>query len=365
MRSGSYVLNMFNSSLNRKRAIGISFAVIILVVFLLFNRFPKLDTIQEDLEIVNAPQVECFQGFCIENTDDVSFLTRWWNFSITYLKLVSIGMIFAFLMAGLTEALLFPPGTSKLNPTKGIFKGTVKGALLGPIWNLCSACVVPVASAFQKRVGTGGAISMVQGSSTLNIPSLVMVILVFSPVLGGSRIILSVIAALIIGPLVALISGVKKDLREPLEEPDNSIITQVELLTWKSAIILATRDWLKTSFRYLLRLAPIMIIAGFLSGFVIQWISPDIVDRYLGDNLSGVAIAATIGILINVPLLFEIPLVFLLLIFGMGNAPAATLLFTAAAGGPITFWGLSKVIPLKGITTYALGTWVIGILEEG
>ncbi len=359
MRSGSYLLSMFNSSLNRKRAIGILFAVIILTVFLVFNRFPKLDTIQEDLEIVNAPQVECFQGFCIENPDDVPFLTRWWNFSLTYLRLVSIGMIFAFLMAGLTESLLFPPGTSNLNPTRGIWRGTVKGALLGPIWNLCSACVVPVASAFQKKVGTGGAISMVQGSSTLNIPSLVMVILVFSPLLGGSRIVLSVLAALIIGPLVALASGIKKELPE---EPDNLIIVTDEMITWKSAFISGFRDWIKVSFRYLLRLGPIMIGAGFLSGLVIQWISPGIVDRYLGDNLTGVAIAATIGILINVPLMFEIPLVFLLLVFGMGIAPAATLLFAAAAGGPITFWGMSKVIPIRGITTYALGTWVIGIL---
>ena len=44
----------------------------------------------------------------------------------------------------------------------------------------------------------------------------------------------------------------------------------------------------------------------------------------------------------------------------MGTAPAATLLFTAAAGGPITFWGLAKVMPRRAIATFATATWGIG-----
>ncbi|GIT12169.1 MAG: hypothetical protein CM1200mP33_3550 [Chloroflexota bacterium] len=66
---------------------------------------------------------------------------------------------------------------------------------------------------------------------------------------------------------------------------------------------------------------------------VIQFLSPGIIDDYLGNNLKGIIIASTIGVLINFPLLFEIPLVVALLLLGMGVAPAATLLFTAASGG--------------------------------
>ncbi len=66
--------------------------------------------------------------------------------------------------------------------------------------------------------------------------------------------------------------------------------------------------------------------------------------------------------LINVPLLFEIPLVALLLLFGMGTAPAATLLFTAAAGGPFTFWGLAKAMPKRAIAVFAAATWVLGVV---
>ena len=78
----------------------------------------------------------------------------------------------------------------------------------------------------------------------------------------------------------------------------------------------------------------------------------------MGDNATGIAVAATLGLLINVPLMFEIPLVAALLMVGMGTAPAATLLFAAAAGGPITFWGLARYLSRKTVLTFAAATWV-------
>ena len=105
-----------------------------------------------------------------------------------------------------------------------------------------------------------------------------------------------------------------------------------------------------------------MVLAASPAGWAIQWISPDTVSRYLGDNATGIAVAATIGILINVPLMFEIPLVAALLLVGMGTAPAAVLLFAAAAGGPITFWGLAKALPIRATATFVGATWMLGVL---
>ena len=130
--------------------------------------------------------------------------------------------------------------------------------------------------------------------------------------------------------------------------------------SWTEALSGGFRDWARTSVGYLVRLGPLMVVAGFASGLAIQWISPDTVARYFGNDLQGVAIAATLGILINVPLLFEIPLVALGLMLGMGTAPAAALLFTAAAGGPVTFWGLAQVIPKRAIASFATATWILG-----
>ena len=101
-----------------------------------------------------------------------------------------------------------------------------------------------------------------------------------------------------------------------------------------------------------------MVVAGFASGLAVQWISPDTVAPVPGERPAGRGYSCHRGILINVPLLFEIPLVALGLMLGMGTAPAAALLFTAAAGGPVTFWGLAQVIPKRAIASFATpGSW--------
>ena len=356
------VMMRLDSALAKKRLIGLVLMVCLLGVFILFNRFPKLDTVREDLNIVTATTVECFQGFCIEREPDTNFLTRWWEFSIGYLELVSIGMAFAFLMAGLTEAFLFKANKATRPPSSGLFKRTLKGLAIGPLMNLCSACIVPVSSTFRRTgLGMEGAISMVQGSATLNLPSLIMVALVFTPLLGASRLITGILAALLIGPAVALV--IAKSKGEPIHEHDEMPEPiDDEEAPWGPVLIEALKDWAKSSAKFFVRLGPIMVVAGFASGLAIQWVTPEVVTTYLGNGVMAVLIAATFGILINVPLLFEIPLVALLLLLGMGPAPAATILFAAAAGGPVTFWGLARSMPKKAIFMFASSTWLIGVL---
>ena len=185
-----------------------------------------------------------------------------------------------------------------------------------------------------------------------------MTALVFSPLLAGSRIALSLLGVLLIGPAVAWMLGRKRLIPEPSATTE---LAAPEPGAWSEVISEGFRDWALASFRYLIRLGPIMVIAGFLSALVIQFISPEAVSCCLGDNLAGVAIAATFGILINVPLMFEIPLVVALLLIGMGTGPAVALLFTAAAGGPITFWGLSKVMPVRAVAGLGAATWSLGL----
>ena len=352
---------MLDTSLKKKRTIGLVVLAVLLTLFLIFNRIPKLDTVRADLAIATSSQQECFQGFCIETQEEASLLSRWWDFSITYLRLVALGMTFAFLVAGVTEAFLFPQGSSRGFATGGI-RGSLKGLIVGPAMNLCSACIVPISSAFRQRgASIESTLAIVQGSSTLNLPAMIMAAMVFAPMIGGTRIALSLVGAILIGPLVAALVGERG--RVPLAvyvtvEPTE----QTRVVSWREALSEGFREWIKASFSYLIRLGPIMVLAGFVSAFVIQWVSPETVATYLGDNLLGIVVAATLGILINVPLLFEIPLVAALLLVGMGTAPAATLLFAAAAGGPITFWGLARVVPKRGIVAFGTSIWVVAVV---
>ena len=82
---------MLDTSLRKKRAAGFVILAVLLALFLAFNRLPKLDTVRGDLEVVSAVEVECFQGFCIEDEPDSTLLERWWDFSTTYMRLVAAG----------------------------------------------------------------------------------------------------------------------------------------------------------------------------------------------------------------------------------------------------------------------------------
>ena len=350
----------FNTATRKKRAAGLVLFAILLTLFLLFNRIPKFGVVEGDLEAVSGSEIQCFQGFCIEAGADTTFLSRWWEFSLTYLELVAFGMTFAFLVAGVAEAFLFPSTSDGRAFSSRGLKGTLKGLIVGPAMTLCSACIVPISSAFRRRgASVEATISIVQGSATLNLPALIMAVLVFAPMLSGSRIALSVLGALLIGPLVAMAAGRRE--RE-IEPPESPITIDDPDASWREAIFEGVFLWARASVGYVFRLGPIMVIAGFASGLVVQWISPATVSSFLGNNATGVAVAATIGVLINVPLMFEIPLVAALLLVGMGTAPAATLLFAAAAGGPITFWGLARVLPRKATAAFVGATWSIALI---
>ena len=77
---------MVSTPVRKKRVVGVAVLAVILVLFFTFNRFPKLDVVGEDLDAVTAPQAQCFQGFCIERDPGQSFLTSWFTFSVTYLR---------------------------------------------------------------------------------------------------------------------------------------------------------------------------------------------------------------------------------------------------------------------------------------
>ena len=458
----------------KRRVIGAVLLLALLVPFFALNRLPKLDTVRADLALALAPTAECFQGFCIEREPESTFLQRWWRFSLTYLQLVAAGMVFAFLAGGIAETFLMPaPATGATAPPRllgGRWGRILKGLGMGPVVNLCSACVVPVSSAMHRRgLGIEGSLALVHGSATLNVPSLLMIAVVFSPLLGASRIALGLTAAFLLGPLVLWVA--RRAAAEPAawaaaaedaacelpgwgpeqqgaEEPTSAIWhpetaasgaasgssgpwwnpashrerrgarlagrdeTSMSGIcergatppdgvhrrshaavvapradgetvacsaafgptrpapgafrnpadSWSAVAVTGARQWARATGRLVVQMAPLMVVAGFASGAAIQLLQPETVDAYLGNSLLGVLAAATLGVLINVPLLFEIPLVALLLVLGAGAAPSATLLFAAAAGGPITFWGLARVVGRRGIAAFAAGTWAIAVL---
>lgn len=346
----------------RQRIVGIVLFLALAVPFLVFNRIPKLDAIRADITTAvaaaDAGGTGCVgQGFCLGGT----LLRRWWGFSTTYLRVVTVGMAFAFLVAGLATTFLFPTTDIGRFGRRGL-RGSLQGLTVGPAMTLCSACIVPVAGSFRERgASVESTIAIAQGSSTLNAPALFMTVAAFSPMLAASRIGLSVLGAVLIGPVVAYAVHGRRRPEPACLDATGAACSAAPLESWGTVLRNGIPASLRSSARFVRRLGPVMIIAGFVSGLAMQWLTPETVSRYLGNHVLAVAAAATLGVLINVPLMFEIPLVVGLMLLGMEPAPAAALLFTAAAGGPITFWGLAKHISVRGVAAYAGLIWLLGV----
>ena len=349
----------FNNNTHIKRIVGIILVLLSTPLFFYLNRVQKLGTIKEELFASASRKGECFQGFCLGGDPEATLISRWLTFSFEYMELVLLGMIFAFAISGIVEAFIFPRKNQTMLFSPGL-KGIFRGYILGPALNLCSACIVPVVNSLKNKGSSlESVIALTQGSSTLNFLSIIMIFTIFTPDLGWNRIITGAISVFLFGPIIARLTFGWKLKKEKTEQIKS--INIEDNISFKNSMKEGLFDFGKITFSNVIKLGPIMIIAGFAAGLVIQFLSPGIIDNYLGNNLKGIIIASTIGVLINVPLLFEIPLVVALLLLGMGVAPAATLLFTAASGGPITYWGLSKVLPKISVTYYALMIWILGI----
>ena len=350
------------TTLGRRRIVGTLLFLALFGLFLSQNRFPKLDIVRKDVAIATQGITNCFQGFCFD--PDRGLWEKAWDFSLAYIDLVTIGMIFAFLVAGLVDVFLFPTSSGPVFGKRG-WRGSLQGLTVGPLMTLCSACIVPVANSFKKQgARVEATIAITQGSATLNVPALFMIFVVFSPLLAVSRVAFSVVGALVLGPLVAwLVNRRREDEVLSLVDDRLGIVEETGPPdSWLRVVSEGSKEWLVSAWRFFYRLAPIMVVAGFIGGLAIQFLTEEGVSTLLGNHLLGVAVAATFGVLINVPLLFEIPLVAGLMLMGMGIAPGATLLFAAAAAGPITFWGLSRQIGRKAVAWYAATTWVLAIV---
>ena len=73
---------MFSTTLSKKRVAGVVLLAIIVGLFFAFNRFPKLDAVGGDLDIVSSAAEQCFQGFCIEREAGTGLLEQWWGFFV-------------------------------------------------------------------------------------------------------------------------------------------------------------------------------------------------------------------------------------------------------------------------------------------
>ncbi len=333
-----------DTSLRKKRAVGLILLAGLLTLFVLFGRIPTLDGARAELLFAaGSARIECFQGECVDTSDKSDrppLLSRSWNFAESYLKLIALGITFGLLVVGLVEAFIFPRRRTAGSSAAGA--GLIGRALQA----------IAGRHGLAVQIGDAG----VPAPSHLNVSVLLLAAMLFAPMLAGGTIVLSVVGVLIAGPLAAM-GGGRRWLWGIHVPVDAGELTES---SWRRPLTNGLRDWAEATLRHLVRLGPLIVLAAFLSGLAVQWLDPETVSSFLGDSAQGILVAATLGLLISVPLMMVIPLVAALLLIGMGTAPAATLLFAAATGGLVRFWRLPGIVPRRAIVAFGTTTWALG-----
>ena len=328
---------MTSSPLRQRQAAGLVLLALIAALFLAFSQWPALDSVRLELAAVGAAEEECVQGICTEIPSETSFFADWLDIGLIFLRLVGAGVIVATGAFALSRALLFPEARRRRGFLAELTSPWMAGTV-GP-----------------GGYGVNGVLASLRTSIGANLPAVLVVALVVTPVLGGNNIALAVVG-------VALAVALVANLAAQQATSDASGESRGSDVRRRSVLAAGLWAWARALMAVASLVLPFLLLTAVVAGAVVQWQGTDAVADVLGNDTRGIAIAASIGLVLNPPFLLAVPVVALLLLLGAGTVPAAVLLFLAAVGGPVGLWGLSRRVTRRGLAGAAVAAWAIAFV---
>tara|TARA_R110002167_G_scaffold86535_2_gene234186 strand:+ start:993 stop:4127 length:3135 start_codon:yes stop_codon:yes gene_type:complete len=332
--------------------------------FWLSSRYPALDA-----KALMAASIEMDDGLSFNAWLQHSHKESWlFEIFITYLNWINTnkqGMLF-----GMTFAVLFmsliPLLREKITTKPGTFSATSLGVLLGTPLGVCTNCAAPIGyGLYVKGARLESAIATMISSPNFNIVIVTMLFSLFPLYLVIIKLSAVILTLFVIVPLI-----VKWTPAETYSPNNLGNTTAVKLDNHSS------NDWL-TSIKYVLsqvgsnalylclKVLPIMLLAGFIGSILIvafPWES--LIDLFITKStlLTIVFMMALslFGLLLPVPIAFDIIICATLLSAGMPVKFVAILLFVLGSFSIYSLMVLWKGGAKKACLLLALGLVIIG-----
>jgi len=220
------------------------------------------------------------------------------------------GMAFG-LALGATFLTLF--SYLKLPDQPGRFRNTLYGFLLGTPLGVCVNCAAPVFKGILKSRRIELAMATMLSSPTMNIIVLTMVFTLFPIYMGIIKIGFTLCCIFIGIPLISkLYSGGRtfpsdKSAHNWFSETPTSSCTLFKKETWLKATLGTLIDFIQKLRFISFRLIPLMLLAGFLGATLSHLLPGSLFEPEV--NFLTIVIAALFGILLPVPIAFDVILV--------------------------------------------------------
>jgi uncharacterized membrane protein YraQ (UPF0718 family) len=258
---------------------------------------------------------------------------RWLAYGANLWDANALGMFFAMLLGGAAVGALAPAVRRQgLLRRRGAAGAGVGGVMGMPLF-LCSACSSPVSIGFYRGGATAEtSLGIILGSALFNPVGILAIALLLPGDMLAARIAFGLMAILALAPLAARWARPRLVL-PAIGAPDSCAVAPP---AWPAALRQGLSSWLANSAEVALRLAPAMLLATLAVGAVLTFLTPQQLSDSFGSGLVAILVTSAIGTLLQLPTLFEIPLVIGVLALGVGVGPAAALLVTAPSAGLVT-----------------------------
>ena len=307
-------------------------ALIIIVLAYLFwtgSRYPALD---EKAMMSGAIQLEDSLSFEAKYplTDDMGILDRIFWSTLNWVNTNKKGMTFGVLFAA---AFLTVAGYVRRRSFTGGFANSALGMVIGAPLGVCVNCAAPIAKGmYSAGMRAETTLSAMIASPTLNIVVLTMLFSLLPMYMALMKIGLSLLIILVLVPLIC------RSLSE------REIVPQTpEATPWSAAELGTSNETTSEPFSravqgvalsfgrnlwYIITLTvPLMLLAGFI-GAVVATLLPQDLILGLPFSVWALIVIAVIGVILPVPIAFDVVMTGALLGLGLAHGYVMALLFT-------------------------------------
>lgn len=293
---------------------------------------------------------------------DTSYLESVALNTVNWLYANRIGMGFGLVLGALLLTLLQTVGRPRSTNT---YLNTAYGIALGAPLGVCVNCAAPIAAGMSR----GGSalvtsLSTMFSAPTLNVIALVMTFSLFPVQLGLIKLVLSLVFLLATLPWLARrFSDVPRSSGQ-LDDASCALPTPVPRLNepWQEALK-CTGSALIANAWFLVRLTvPLMIAAGFLGAAVTSAIP---VGGFVAIDVSiaGMLMVATVGLLLPMPIVFDVMLSQALYTAGLPLPYVGCLLFTLGIHSVFSFAVVARMHSLRLANAIFMVLIVLGLIS--
>jgi uncharacterized membrane protein YraQ (UPF0718 family) len=357
---------------NKRALVGATIFVGVLVFFLTQTR---LTAVLQKAPTLDREASGAGRSTFSQVLDPASFPDglSWVAYGINLWDANAVGMFFAILLGGAAVTALSPAVRLKSLVAKpGALAAGVGGGMGLPLF-MCSACSAPVSlGLYRAGARLEATFGMILGSALFNPVGILAIFLLMPIQMGISRVVFGLLMIFALVPLIARLHH--RDAATcavPAAETDAalaaavSIEHSVETPTrdgWGAAIKDGLLEWWRTTIDHALRLVPAMAVGTLAVGAVFALAPPQGLSDAVGSGLLAIGAAAALGTLIQLPTLFEIPLVLGVLALGLDVGPATALLVTAPSAGLVTLGVTRRELGWRSPGLLLLGTLAGGVI---